>query len=117
MAYIKVNRLETSITFARAGIELKIDSTTIFRPSFLEITLRGLRALIALNAFRDLRAVVEVSAIKKSISAVHTTNKSRMFHPTPRYDFYFSKLVNTNPKAIILMRASTMKIKVKTESM
>lgn len=87
MAYIRVKRLETSITLARAGIELNIDSTTIFKPSFLEITLKGLRALIALKALSDLRAVACESEKKKSIKAVQTTKKSRMFHPTPRYDF------------------------------
>lgn len=77
-----MNKEETSITFANAGIELKIDSTTSFNPSFLEITLNGLSALRALKAFSDFKALLLTSDIKKSRSAVHTTKKSRIFQPT-----------------------------------
>lgn len=79
MAYIIRKRLETIKTFPRAGKELNIDSTTILRPSFLEITLSGLKALNALKAFKDLKALV--SEMKKSIRAVITTRKSSMFQP------------------------------------
>lgn len=46
----------TSNTLARAGNVLNTDSTTIFKPSFLLITLRGRKALNALTAFNDFKA-------------------------------------------------------------
>ena len=43
------------ITLKRAGNEAKSELTTNFNPSFLEITLSGLRALSALRAFNDFK--------------------------------------------------------------
>jgi hypothetical protein len=58
------NILDTSITLNKAGRVLNTDSTTIFNPSFLLMTLSGLRALKALNDLSALSdPILDVSAI------------------------------------------------------
>ena len=57
IAKIKRKMLVTSIMLSKAGIELKIDSTTSLSPSFLLITRSGLNALRALIALIDFKAV------------------------------------------------------------
>ena len=49
---IKMNNPQTRITFAIDGIDAIKAVTTNFIPSSFEITLSGLRALKALNAFK-----------------------------------------------------------------
>lgn len=56
IAKIIRKRVQTMITFVIAGIEDNRALTTSLRPSFLLMTLSGLKALSALRAFRDLRA-------------------------------------------------------------
>jgi len=53
IAKIIMKRKLTSITFPKAGKELKRAFTTNLRPAFLLMTLKGLRARRALNAFKD----------------------------------------------------------------
>ena len=55
IANIIMNSPDINITFTKAPSELNNAFTTNFSPSFLLITLRGLKALNALNAFKDLR--------------------------------------------------------------
>lgn len=47
------NKLLTSKTFPSAGIELSKALTINFKPSSLEITLRGLKPLKTLKAFKE----------------------------------------------------------------
>lgn len=49
MANTKINNRTIRSTLLNAGIEWKSASTTVFMPSFVETTLRGLKALSALN--------------------------------------------------------------------
>ena len=63
IAKIMMNSMQTINTFFIAGIEAKSAFTTSFKPSFLEIILRGRRALRALSDFRDLRVSVSISEV------------------------------------------------------
>lgn len=54
IANIIIKSSSTSIRLLKAFNDSSKESTTNLRPSFLLITLNGLKALIALNAFRDL---------------------------------------------------------------
>lgn len=50
--------LDTNITLNKAGRVLNTDATTIFKPSFLLITLKGLNALKALKDLKDLKELI-----------------------------------------------------------
>ena len=67
IAYISNNRTDTVITFVIEGSELRRAVTTNLMPLFREITLKGLSARKALNAFSDL---------SESLSPVKSKSKS-----------------------------------------
>jgi len=69
-------------TFVIAGIEEIRAFTTSLNPSFLPITLKGLRALSTLKAFRDFKAPPEEFPLIKNTRSVieaATTIKSSKF--------------------------------------
>ena len=75
-------RRQTISTLVIAGIEESRALTTSLRPSFLPITLKGLKALRTLRAFRDFRVPPEDEPLRKttrSIIEATTTIKSRIF--------------------------------------
>ena len=75
---MRIKIKQTKRTLNIPGIDAIKDITTSFIPSFFDITLNGLSALKALNAFKDWKADMskEPSVKLKSIREVITTKKS-----------------------------------------
>jgi hypothetical protein len=101
IAKIKTKSPQTSMTFPSAGRALNKELTTSFSPSFLLITLSGLRALKALKAFNDFNAELPPEPTEKSIKEAKTTKKSKMFQLLSKYGFSLGRLVVIKPIATI----------------
>ena len=114
IAKIRRNRLLTIITFYIAERVAKRALIISFKFSNLLITLRGLKALNALRAFKAARLDPTFKINNaKSRQEMKTTNASTLFHPESRYGLMLPKLLNRRPLAIILIEASVKKQRVK----
>lgn len=78
----------TIMTLIIAGRDANKEFTINFKPSFLLITLSGLKALRALNAFKDFKDLLLdpvpppfMLEIMKSMKEAQTTKKSNTFQP------------------------------------
>ena len=87
--------------------------TIIFRFSNLLITLKGLSALRALNAFNAANyEPLPMSIRMRSSVEMHTTKASTLFHPESRYGLTSPRLFCNRPRAITLIDISTIKHRV-----
>lgn len=79
---INIKREQTSNTFVIEGSDANKAFTTNLIPSFLLITLRGLKARSALNDLRAYSCYISmpITIKDKSIIETVTTNKSKQFH-------------------------------------
>lgn len=103
-----------------AGSDEKRVFTTICSPSFLLITLRGLKALNALSAFKLLSVLVSAPEFDKvtarSASDAHTIKKSSMFQPLKMYASIPGIELWKKPTAVIFINASIVNNIVKIKS-
>ena len=75
-------------TLARLGIDLSTELMIVFIPSSLEMILKGLKALIARNPFKNVRSLLVNASSSQLMIEDTTSTKSKIFHESFRYACY-----------------------------